>query len=281
MVAAAGVAAVDRHADVAGLVGVLEHRLHAHRHVVARLRDHGRRHGERLARTRAFLDALMDVGRLVVVGRADHAHGRLPLQGRFVHVHHAALAERVLAHGGVRLEADLVLVEPGAFKVEVHRAAAARRVLRAARTAGERADRPLDDLYAFHEERIHEQARATPDRQHAVERRLRAAHAADGELSGVAHEKRLAARLDARHVAQKIVEIGGIVFADVVLREGVHHRGQLFGRCVGEGGAADGGGAVAREGGAFHEDRAEVGDFVRGRLCGRMRTDENGREECG
>ena len=81
--------------------------------------------------------------------------------------------------------------------------------------------------------------------------------------------------------AQKIVEIGGIVFADVVLREGVHHRGQLFGRRVGEGGAADGGGAVAREGGAFHENRAEVGDFVRGRLCGRMRTDENGREECG
>jgi len=201
-----------------------------------------------------------------------------------VRVDHAALAPDVAADGRLLGEVDLAVAEVRALQVHVDRAARAVVVLLGAGAAGERGDRALDDLDALHHRRVHEEPRAAPDRHDAVERRLRAAHAADGEAPRLAHEQRRAARLDARHLAQEVVHVRRVLLANEVLGQRVDGAGERLRGLAGERAAHDLFGAVFREGGRLDGDGAEVGDLVgldvfRGDEAegGERRSAENGR----
>ena len=161
--------------------------------------------------------------------------------------------------GSVLLEIDPVAAEVRALEVHVDRAARAGVVLLRTRTAGKRADRSLHDLDALHEERIHEKAGSAADRDDAVKRGLGAAHAADLESARLPDEKRLAAGLHARNVAEKVVEVGRVVLADEVLGQRVDDCRRLFGREVGEGRAVDRLWTVLGERRALDYDRSEIG----------------------
>ena len=224
----------DGNADVARLVGLLEHRLEPDRHVLDRTPRERRSDRVGLPGVGSLLRALAKIGGREDVERADRAEGELVVAIDLVRVDHAALAPGMTPDGSVLLEIDPVAAEVRALEVHVDRAARAGVVLLRTRATRERADRALHDLDALHEERIHEKAGSAADRDDAVERRLGAAHAADLESARLPNEKRLAASLDAWHVAEKVVEVGRVMLADKVLGQRVDDCRRLFGRKAGK-----------------------------------------------
>ena len=234
-IAAAWPSAPDGDADVARLVGLLEHRLEPDRHVLDRAPRERRRNRVGLPRIGALLRALAKIGRREDVKRANCADSELVVAVDLICVNHTALAPCVAPDGGVLLEVDPVAAEVRALKVHVDGTARTRVVLLRSRAAGKRADRALHDFDALHKERIHEKPSAEPDRHDAVESWFCAAHATYLESSRLADEKRLAAGLYAWHVAEKVVEVGRIVLSDKVLGQRVDDCRRLLGRKAGKG----------------------------------------------